>query len=412
MTVNDPIKVLLVDDESIVRRGLKATVDWARYNMQVVADAPNGQKGWEAFLEFKPEVIITDIVMPEMDGIELARRVKRQCPNAKVLLLSCHRDFEYAQQGIAIGASGYLLKTSFEDEELDFFLSKFKDELSAVMKAVEVMPHDDRDRWDASFYAWLCGFRNEFRSELLSRWNEHWSWMNEPHEVYLAKLFPSGGSAELGRDQASSNSASQAHLLWEEVVGQFKQEYKQDGFLEMVPCGADRCFYMVSQKKGQKLEHVLKEWKHRNADFYWSRSAPIQGMEAWLQTVTMLHQEAELEKQFELRTYSWPETITLAVRLTADNLREPWSVSDLAHRVGLSRSHFSTLFKKVTGENYVSFLYRMRLKTAKNLLSNTPMTLQEVAEQIGMVDGKYLSKWFKRCCGMTPTQFRNGQKAE
>ncbi|WP_331436876.1 response regulator [Paenibacillus sp. E194] len=95
---DNPIKVLIADDESIVRRGLMATVNWSRFNMVVVADAPNGQKAWEAFLLHEPEVVITDIVMPEMDGIELAKRVKEKSPHTRVLLLSCHRDFEYAQR--------------------------------------------------------------------------------------------------------------------------------------------------------------------------------------------------------------------------------------------------------------------------------------------------------------------------
>lgn len=97
---DSPIKVLIADDESIVRRGLMATVNWGQFNMAVVADAPNGQKAWEAFLLHEPEVVITDIVMPEMDGIELAKRVKEKAPNTRVLLLSCHRDFEYAQKGV------------------------------------------------------------------------------------------------------------------------------------------------------------------------------------------------------------------------------------------------------------------------------------------------------------------------
>ncbi|NEN82305.1 response regulator, partial [Paenibacillus elgii] len=126
-----PIKVLIADDEVIIRRGLISTVPWDKYGMTVVADVPNGRRGWEAFLEHRPDVVITDIVMPEMDGIELARKVKACEPRTKILLLSCHRDFEYAQQGIKLGASGYLLKTSFNDEELEEFLAAFRQELGA-----------------------------------------------------------------------------------------------------------------------------------------------------------------------------------------------------------------------------------------------------------------------------------------
>ena len=125
------IKVIVVDDEYIVRKGLMATVNWQKYNMEVVADASNGQKGWEVFLEHSPEVVITDIVMPEQNGIELARKIKQAAPNTKILLLSCHRDFEYAQEGIKLGASGYILKTAFQDEEFEEYLKQFSDEIQS-----------------------------------------------------------------------------------------------------------------------------------------------------------------------------------------------------------------------------------------------------------------------------------------
>lgn len=388
MTAATPIKVLIADDESIVRKGLMATVDWARFNMEVIADVPNGQKGWEAFTEHHPEVIITDIVMPEMNGIELAKRVKLEAPSTKILLLSCHRDFEYAQQGMQLGASGYLLKTAFEDEQLEFFLRKFQEELMA--KSEPVIGGEDRSRWNAAFYAWLCGFRNEFRQELQVRWEKHWSWMEEPHAVYLGKFF----------------AATDQEPDWEKISNRLPVPY------EYIPCGTDRCFYMIRYEDRAQLESLFKELKGTISSFHWSWAGPLEGMEAWLDAVTNLHQEAELEKRFDLQVYSWPDTITHAIRLVAENLREPWSVNDVAQRVGLSRSHFSTLFKKVTGENFIEFLYRMRLKTAMDLLRSTNMTLQHIAEQIGMVDGKYLSKWFKRCCGLTPSQYRAEQKEE
>jgi two-component system response regulator YesN len=393
MTTKSPIKVLIADDESIVRKGLIATVDWARFNMQVVADVPNGQKGLEAFHEHRPEVIITDIVMPELNGIELTKLVKEEAPSTKILLLSCHRDFEYAQQGLRLGVSGYLLKTAFEDEELNFYLQKFQEELMAeqpVEGGHVNQAQEDRTRWEASFYAWLCGFRNEFRTELQARWAEPWAWMEESHRVYLVKSF--------GDDAAE--------VPWEELRSQLGVT------CESIRCGTDRCYYFIPSKDREAVDALLKDVKSRTLSLHWSAIGPLQGMEDWLGAVTKLHQEAELEKRFELNVNSWPDTITHAIRLVAEDLREPWSVSDVAHRVGLSRSHFSTLFKKVTGENFIELLYRMRLRMAMDLLANTPMTLQSIAEQIGMVDGKYLSKWFKRYCGLTPSQYRAEQKEE
>src|SRR5690606_39225018 len=89
-------KVMIVDDERLVRIGLIKTVEWQRWNMEVVADAPNGIKAYELFLQHRPDLVITDIVMPGMDGIELCEKIKSVEPRTKVVFLSCHRDFHYA----------------------------------------------------------------------------------------------------------------------------------------------------------------------------------------------------------------------------------------------------------------------------------------------------------------------------
>lgn len=141
-TVNEPyIKVLIVDDEQLVRKGLRLTTDWAKHQMIVVDDAPNGSIGWDKFLEHRPHVVITDIVMPEMGGIELAQKVKSEAPDTKILFLSCHKDFDYAKQGIQIGITDYIVKTSLDEEKLDECLDHLHQEIAKqVSKPTGVAP--------------------------------------------------------------------------------------------------------------------------------------------------------------------------------------------------------------------------------------------------------------------------------
>lgn len=127
----DSIRVMIVDDEQLARKGLIKMVDWERFGMAVIADAANGEIGWNQFLVHRPELVITDIVMPQMNGIELTRKIKELSPETKILLLSCHSDFQYAQKAIKYGISGYVLKTSFDDEEMEGYLSKIGSEIMA-----------------------------------------------------------------------------------------------------------------------------------------------------------------------------------------------------------------------------------------------------------------------------------------
>ncbi|WP_257347126.1 response regulator transcription factor [Pseudalkalibacillus decolorationis] len=386
---NLKIKVLIVDDECIVRKGIQATVDWDEYDMEVVADVPNGEKGWEAFQEFRPDVIITDIVMPEMDGIEFSRKVKQHSPDIKILLLSCHRDFEYAQEGLKIGVSGYLLKTSFNDKELNDYLQQFHDEIKARKRSI-LNTFKSFEKTNSSFYVWLCGFNSNFEAELENWFETDWSWMENPFHVYFV------------RSTARENNC----IVWELI------QKHLNGKGEMIRYGSEQCFLFCDGARKQELDMILINLKNTLDTVQWNRIGPASGMDGWVNAVKSLYRQAEIEKNFAFETISWPDPIIQAVQLITVDISSPLTVTEVAKQVGLSRSHFSTLFKKVIGESFGSFTEKMKLKVATELLGTTKMNIEEIAIKVGMCDAKYFSKWFKRCIGMPPSQYRIKQKDE
>jgi two-component system response regulator YesN len=113
------IKVIIAEDEKAIREGLVATVPWASIGFEVVGSAGNGQAALELAEREKPAVVITDIRMPKMDGIQLLRELKARLPRAKVVILSGYDEFSYAQQAIKHGASDFLVKPVNVDEVVD-----------------------------------------------------------------------------------------------------------------------------------------------------------------------------------------------------------------------------------------------------------------------------------------------------
>ncbi|WP_223594343.1 response regulator [Neobacillus bataviensis] len=369
------IKVLLADDELIVRKGLIATVDWAKFNMEVIADAPNGQKAWELFQEHSPEVVITDIVMPEMTGIELARKIKQTSPAVKILLLSCHRDFTYAQEGMNIGASGYILKTAFQDQQFEEYLERFENELTGSGKT------QSSTSLEKDFYEWLCGFENSFLEQLDEKFHEDWKWMKEPFSIFLV-------------------NGLNFHKKW--PVGE-----KQ---LAKIHCGQDQAFIFIPETAKEVFEHQLVEARSKDASIRWNVNGPNQGITEWMNGVSALYRQLKFEKQFKISMKDWPQPIQKAVQIIMEHLHESLSSTFIANEVGLSRSHFSTMFKKTVGESFISFTEKLKIQAACDLLENTSLTLQEIGEKIGIQDGKYLSKWFKKCIGVTPSDYRQNKK--
>ncbi|MFA9375160.1 MAG: response regulator [Lachnotalea sp.] len=103
-------RVFLVEDEIIMREGIKNNIDWEQEGFQFVGEASDGELAYPMIKSTKPDILITDIKMPFMDGLELSRMVKKDFPNIKIIILSGYSEFDYAKQAINIGVTDYLLK--------------------------------------------------------------------------------------------------------------------------------------------------------------------------------------------------------------------------------------------------------------------------------------------------------------
>ncbi|RME89409.1 MAG: DNA-binding response regulator [Anaerolineae bacterium] len=110
-----PIKLLLVDDQRLMRDGLRTLLE-LESDLRVVAEAENGRQALNAYAQYRPDVVLMDIRMPEMDGVEATRRILAEHPQAKIIILTTFDDDEYVFEGLRAGALGYLLKDVSSEE--------------------------------------------------------------------------------------------------------------------------------------------------------------------------------------------------------------------------------------------------------------------------------------------------------
>jgi len=115
--MKDKIKIILADDHRIFRKGLKSLLS-ERENIEVLAEADNGDEALEAASKYKPEIVLMDIAMPKMDGIEATCRIRQRLPDTEVVILSMHAKKAYIDQVLKAGAKGYVLKDSDEENLL------------------------------------------------------------------------------------------------------------------------------------------------------------------------------------------------------------------------------------------------------------------------------------------------------
>ncbi len=112
----DKLRILIVDDHGIVRAGIRSLLE-AQSDIEVVAEAAGGEEAIEKALQFRPDLVLMDIAMPGMNGIEATQRIKKELPDVSVLVLSMHDDEEFFFPVLRAGASGYILKEA-EPQEL------------------------------------------------------------------------------------------------------------------------------------------------------------------------------------------------------------------------------------------------------------------------------------------------------
>lgn len=117
---------MIVDDEFIVREDLKELIDWQEQGFQIVAEATNGREGVEQYNQYLPQIIITDIKMPIMDGLKMTNEILKKNAKAKFILLTAYDDFDYARQAISLGVKSYVLKHELDKEILTTELKKIR----------------------------------------------------------------------------------------------------------------------------------------------------------------------------------------------------------------------------------------------------------------------------------------------
>ena len=125
-------RVVLVDDERLIIRGLSTVVPWAELGCEVAGTAYDGNDGLELIRRIRPDIVLTDIRMPNMDGLTMLAAIRSEHPEIQMSVLTAYRDFEYARQAITLGVCRYLLKPSN--------LNELKETLRVMVSRLDLLP--------------------------------------------------------------------------------------------------------------------------------------------------------------------------------------------------------------------------------------------------------------------------------
>lgn len=157
------IKVFLVEDEMVIRRGIKNSIDWEKEGYIFCGEASDGELAYPMIIKEKPDILITDIRMPFMDGLELCKLVKKELPNIKILILSGYDEFDYVKEAIRLGVTEYLLKPISSGKLLEALngvsesIRREKEDKDLVRKYMEEMRENTEHEKQKFFEQMIAG---------------------------------------------------------------------------------------------------------------------------------------------------------------------------------------------------------------------------------------------------------------
>ena len=252
------MKVFLVEDEKIVREGIKNGIPWGKYGFDFAGEASDGELAYPLILKSKPDILLTDIRMPFMDGLELAEMVKREIPSIHIIFFSGYDDFEYAKRAIKIGASDYLLKPVTSAQLLEA-LERMSDAIMQersergykleFLKQQEERKRMERDRLFDTILSGKMGLQ-----EILLKGQEHSLSLSAP--MYNLILFQAKDSG--GQEQYSDEG-----VIFDERL---KEELDSRGDIIGFNRLTEGYAFLVMGNDPEDLERKVFSWKQLLAE--------------------------------------------------------------------------------------------------------------------------------------------------
>jgi two-component system response regulator YesN len=354
------LKILIVDDEALARELLEDSLK--KLNLNDIYFAKNGFEAFDIIQKIEPEIVLADIRMPGMDGIELLSKVRKAYAEITFIFISGYDLFEYAQKAVSLGAFNYLLKPYGETE------------LKNVMdSAVERVGHQKRQK----------------ESEVLLK----------------VRMNPALIEPKIEQDIATNiekcDKEGTIKLIAELYNSYWCIEIIDKASLMNLNFQLIILIYKISARQGANCEDILGD------EFI--LYSEVNSCESVGSTVKWF--DEKLDRVFNvvntIREKGNRRHLERAREFIQANITSDIALETVAEHVHLNPSYLSRAFKQEFGENFVDYLIKCRVNKAKELLKKDVCKVNEVCKLTGFNDIKHFYKVFKKYTGFTPTEYRD-----
>ncbi|WP_309090604.1 response regulator [Domibacillus sp.] len=387
-------KVLIADDEPMIREGLQESINWTELGMEVTALAEDGEEALELALEHNVHIVLADLNMPIMNGIEMIRALKKQKPDCQVIIITGHDEFTYAQEALRLNVTDYILKP-VKPEQLLEVVTRVRDQLQQSERESTRV-----ERMSAQLTKNKLTLKEAFGRE--------WIEQTLKEEEVRAQLeffgLPAEMPEEIGiiRSQAyrsgkpilTDNDRRMMLFAIKNIAEDWLKEtehllFSNEEHVVLIT------WVSLSEKLVWEIEEALKQYMNIHSQFYREN----------------IKEHAALAYQKCLQRANQDALASPVVRRAKEYIHEHFenpelSLESTAEALQVSPVYLSRITKQELGISFVQLVTGKRMNKAVHLLQTTDLPILHIAEAVGYESQHYFSTAFKKAVGMSPNQYR------
>lgn len=405
------MKILIAEDDTIIKRTFLERIHWEENGFQVVGMAQDGQEAYEIALYTCPDIILTDIEMPRMSGLELAEKLQGSLEDCRFIFLTAYDKFDYAREALRLHACEYILKDSNEAEVLGA-VKRAAGEIRAHNSNAKLTRLGKEQMIKNSIFRLLQDSVSPTESAALC----HNLGIDSEKNQYRILVIQTGRGN--GGKRPSENAASEndrKELLekyltgWKGKCWLINWNQYQVLLTWVKTQGEDEIIH-----KAQELSEFLS--RKLNQSVYVGIGGTCGGAIPFSSSFDDAVFAMNDDSQGDVRVYrelSQSGTIRRIREYILQNYSDPeLSLNKLSEKMFLTPSYISSLFKRYTNSNFKDYLISVRMKQACRLLQLTNLKTYEISAMTGYSNPQYFSVLFKKFTGETPTQYHNKRYQE
>lgn len=414
------LTMLVVDDEYLVRLGIRETIDWEKYGIKIIGEACDGEEGLELAIKHSPDIVITDMNMPIMDGVELISKLRQNGLECGIIILSGFQEFEYARTAVNYGVGTYLLKPIDNNQLVEAVLN-----VSRKIKEEKSTRH-----YYEKLKSELSTIKKQFLRDLIlgnitetEQIKEKIEFLDVPINVddnvvivikidkYDSILKESTPEELRNYKNLVEKHISQELLIHSKYMGVFIDSNIDEWVVilhidkereEAINTLKERCKEMASQLQQESQ---------------WTVSVGISDLCGNIEEISQVYKDtcSILADKFipginsvvhvNEDILNYRKEVKEAIIYIKNNYFKDITVDMAARELFISSSYLMHIFKTEVGRTFNECLIEYRIDKAKELLKDSRYKIYEVSSKVGYKDVKYFSQIFKKITGVSPSEY-------